>query len=279
VSVSIALPGTPGESVDWLDILRRDGVGAVRAGILEAMPFEQPLSETDGQSAALAPDVAADMDRVHEAAARLAAMPDAAREMRLKAEAALLGVGVRVLNREIQAVLSKHRQDKKKAEGGDREPAWQDDLILGVDGEPRAVLANALTAIRGANVWDGVLGFDDFAKQTVFRKPPPWHRGHWNGDREVSDRDIFLATEWVQHQGIACPSMIVGQAIETISQGYLFHPVREYLDNLVWDGTSRIDAWLSEHLGVVDNDYTQAVAAKMLIGSVARIFKPLRLPS
>ena len=37
--VDIALPGQPGESVDWLDVLRRDGADAVRAGIDGAVPF------------------------------------------------------------------------------------------------------------------------------------------------------------------------------------------------------------------------------------------------
>ncbi len=41
LEVAIALPGRPGESVDWLDVLRRDGVDAVRAGILAARPFAQ----------------------------------------------------------------------------------------------------------------------------------------------------------------------------------------------------------------------------------------------
>ena len=36
IAVSIALPGSPGEAVDWLDVLRRDGPDAVRAGILNA---------------------------------------------------------------------------------------------------------------------------------------------------------------------------------------------------------------------------------------------------
>jgi len=38
--VSVALPGEPGGSIDWLDVLRRDGVGAVRSGI-EAAPVEE----------------------------------------------------------------------------------------------------------------------------------------------------------------------------------------------------------------------------------------------
>ncbi|MCC2663875.1 MAG: helicase, superfamily, partial [Geminicoccaceae bacterium] len=37
--VRIALPGDPGEDVDWLDVLRRAGVDAVRAGVAAAQPF------------------------------------------------------------------------------------------------------------------------------------------------------------------------------------------------------------------------------------------------
>ena len=38
ISVAIALPGIPGEDVDWLDVLRRDGIEAVRSGILAGQP-------------------------------------------------------------------------------------------------------------------------------------------------------------------------------------------------------------------------------------------------
>ncbi len=45
VSVLIALPGEQGKSVDWLDVLRSDGVGAVRAGIEAAMAFRPTEAE------------------------------------------------------------------------------------------------------------------------------------------------------------------------------------------------------------------------------------------
>jgi hypothetical protein len=41
LEIAVALPGAPGESVDWLDVLRREGADAVRAGILAASPFAQ----------------------------------------------------------------------------------------------------------------------------------------------------------------------------------------------------------------------------------------------
>jgi phage/plasmid primase-like uncharacterized protein len=47
ISISIALPGASGESVDWLDILLRDGIDAVRAGIFAAIPFVPTKAELD----------------------------------------------------------------------------------------------------------------------------------------------------------------------------------------------------------------------------------------
>ena len=56
LQVDTALPGQPGESIDWLDILRRDGADAVRAGIAGAVPFaptpDELIQDDDPDSAA-----------------------------------------------------------------------------------------------------------------------------------------------------------------------------------------------------------------------------------
>lgn len=49
------------------------------------------------------------------------------------------------------------------------------------------------------------------------------------------------------------------------------HPVREYLESLEWDGTSRIETALP---GVTPNAYTRLVARKVLVAAVARVFEP-----
>jgi len=53
-----------------------------------------------------------------------------------------------------------------------------------------------------------------------------------------------------------------------------FHPVREYLDGLKWDGKKRIDTWLTDYAQVEDTPYTRAVGGLMLIAAVRRIRKP-----
>lgn len=53
-----------------------------------------------------------------------------------------------------------------------------------------------------------------------------------------------------------------------------FHPVRDYLDGLQWDGVPRVDGWLSAYGGADDNAYTRAVGALVLVAAVRRVRRP-----
>ena len=154
---------------------------------------------------------------------------------------------------------------------------WRDELILskgrrGEQGEPKPILANAMTALCAAPEWRGVLAFNEFSLRTVALKPAPWDGAatafQW------TDHEDRLAADWLQHAGILVSADVAGQAVQTVARERPFHPVREYLDFLKWDGRKRIDTWLSAYLGAEANDYTVAVGARWLISAVARIYKP-----
>ena len=53
-----------------------------------------------------------------------------------------------------------------------------------------------------------------------------------------------------------------------------FHPVREYLDRLRWDGCERLDTWLVHYGGAADSEYVRAVGALMLVAAVRRVRRP-----
>jgi predicted P-loop ATPase len=152
---------------------------------------------------------------------------------------------------------------------------WRKELLLNDEGEPRPVLANAITALRGAPEWQGVLWHDAFATTTVARKPPPWvGRSQAWPDTPWADRDDALVADWLQHQDIMVPMSVAGQAVEVVARDRIFHPVREYLDGLSWDGTPRLETWLLRYLGAADTAYHRAVGPRWLISAVARIYVP-----
>jgi predicted P-loop ATPase len=67
---------------------------------------------------------------------------------------------------------------------------------------------------------------------------------------------------------------MVHEAILTVALNMKYHPVKEYLENLKWDGNRRLDTWSSVYLMTDNTEFTRAVAAKWLISAVARVMVP-----
>lgn len=53
-----------------------------------------------------------------------------------------------------------------------------------------------------------------------------------------------------------------------------FHPIRDYLRSLEWDGIPRVDTILIDYLGARDNIYVREASRKVLTGAVARVMEP-----
>lgn len=144
-------------------------------------------------------------------------------------------------------------------------------MILTGDGKPKACLANAITALRYDPAWWGVLAFNEFSLYTVTKKPAPWQQSagvNW------TDYDDSRAADWLQHIGIMVSSKVAAEAAQTVAKENRFHPVRDYLQGITWDGQNRLDTWLSTYLGTDENPFTRAIGARWLISSVARIYRP-----
>lgn len=148
---------------------------------------------------------------------------------------------------------------------------WRALLVRNARGAIRPILANAVTALRHAPEWCGVLRWDEFHARIVTARPTPW--GGQPGE-VWTDQDDRLLTVWLQQAGISCPLEIAGQAAQTVASEHPFHPVRDYLRSLRWDGRPRLRQWLTTYLGAPANAYTEAVGQCFMVGAVARILKP-----
>jgi hypothetical protein len=62
--------------------------------------------------------------------------------------------------------------------------------------------------------------------------------------------------------------------VEEAARRNAFHPVLDYLNDLQWDGTRRLDKWLVTYCGAADTEYVKAVGAITLIAAVRRVRQP-----
>jgi predicted P-loop ATPase len=153
--------------------------------------------------------------------------------------------------------------------------SWRPKLILDGKKKPRPVLANAATALREAPEWKGVLGYDEFADQTMMLQPAPWieERQDWQR-RPWTDIDDIRATEWMQRNGIFIKDRDVAQAVQMVAAENTYNPPKDYLDGLSWVGESRLETLLPQIFGAEPTPYVVAALRCFLIGAVARVYEP-----
>ena len=173
------------------------------------------------------------------------------------------------------STMGRDADAKSNASKADRS-GWRAKLLFTETKPPRPkpLLANALVALRDAPEWAGVLAFDEFALVTMAMLPPPWLQrlnDEWT-PRPWTDTDDVLATEWLQRNEICVQD--VGRAAETVAREAAFHPIRDYLGGLRWDGTKRVEQFAETYLGARVTTYHRAVSRSLLISAVSRVFEP-----
>ena len=150
----------------------------------------------------------------------------------------------------------------------------QDQLLCTEGGQPKKLVANVATVIRYHAAFDGVLCWNEFALKTEMRKPAPWVDHAAFTPRAWETADDLKLTEWLQHGGVQVGVDICQQGVELMAQENKYHPVRDYLESITWDGVERLPFWLSDYCGADKTDYSMAVGRSWAISAVARIFRP-----
>ena len=165
---------------------------------------------------------------------------------------------------------------KKKLKSGNAskpEPAWMKMMLLNDFGSPHAHEENVIKALSNAPEWAGVIAYDEFALRIMILQPPPWNDGPFEM-RPWQDVDDTRVACWFQAHGINASVSIVNRAIDSVARSMGYHPVREYLDGLKWDGVPRIERWVIDYLGAEDTQINRVFSSRWMIGAVARIMNP-----
>ena len=137
----------------------------------------------------------------------------------------------------------------------------EDDFIRDANGK---VVAKSQENIkRAVKMLGHELSFNEFAGRLLVDGQPM-------EDREVNGMLTRIEIEY----HFQPPEAYFERIVKFLAWQNSFHPVKQYLDSLRWDGTPRIDTWLIVAAGVEDSEYARAVSSILLIAGVRRIRSP-----
>jgi predicted P-loop ATPase len=136
-------------------------------------------------------------------------------------------------------------------------------------GRIEATLPNLIDALRSPG-WTGTaFAIDSFREEVVVS---PHGRERW---RALRDHDPIRLREWLERRGFKpIGREVMRDALLRVAEDNRFDSAILWLNSLAWDGVPRLDTFLAEHFGCVDNDYTKAVSRYWWTGHAARVLDP-----
>jgi len=198
-------------------------------------------------------------DNPHEAAATVAtgvAALSAAERVRFLEECKQYGVKT-----EVQAAVKAAATEARRAE------TERMGMVAGSNGAPVANMENVRRIMTTSPEWRDTFMLNEFDNDLWAVRPQL---------RRVTDNDLRVITGKIQSGPF--PTIKIQTVLDGIIAAALentFHPVRDYLASLQWDGAARIGQLFIDYFpGDADPEYLRAAGRKFTIGAVARVMDP-----
>ena len=143
-------------------------------------------------------------------------------------------------------------------------------LITNLDGSiSKSSFTNYVLAVARDAYLNGRIQFNAFDGRITFTG------FYWNtGPHPARDADIANLRYFVDKLYSLNNKANLLEAVTKVACDNPFHPVREYLNRLRWDGVPRISELLPKYLGAERSEYTTAVTKLMMYGAIQRVMNP-----
>lgn len=150
--------------------------------------------------------------------------------------------------------------------------SWMEDLEMDRKGNYYATIDNLVLILENDQYLKGNLMYDQLEQRPVAKRNLPWRKVSFN-DRYLTDRDDANLEHYLE-KVYKITGTKLEKALAVIFEKHQFHPIRDYLNRLNWDGEHRVDTLMIHYMGTEDSEYTRAVTRKALVAAVARVFEP-----
>lgn len=144
----------------------------------------------------------------------------------------------------------------------------------GKQGKIKNTINNVVIILTNDENLKGCFGFNEFEQRETAVKRPPWDKNVHKYPRPLSDADDAELRLYLERVYDVTSKSQITDALTVVVRANSYHPVRDYLDAVTWDGRERLDTLFIDLFGADDSAYTRAVTRKAFAAAVARIYKP-----
>lgn len=147
---------------------------------------------------------------------------------------------------------------------------WKAELEYTKSGKLLCNIANILLILENDPALAGHIVHDLFTGMDSAKDGLPWNK---NANQWTDTDDANLRVWLEKHYDITGKEKIA-DALTAVLTRHSYHPIRDYLNGLTWDGVPRLDRIIIDYMGAEDSELNRAMSRKHFVAAVARVFNP-----
>ena len=124
-------------------------------------------------------------------------------------------------------------------------------------GRTRQTIRNCVTVLQNDPVLKKAIRRNELSGRIDIVKEVPWERR--NNSLTETDTDDYNLKMYLEENYEITSERVIKAAVDIVSNENKYHPIRDYLESLVWDGVSRIENLLPRFLGAEKEQFIQPV--------------------
>ncbi len=131
----------------------------------------------------------------------------------------------------------------------------RESLDLTDKGAIRNSIRNCLTVFQNDPYLQGAIRYNILTERIDIVKPLWWEKP----TATLNDTDFNYLMLYLEDKYGMTSEKKIEKAISIVADCNKYHPIRDYLNSLKWDGTERIRYALTRYLGAEDSEYTYKI--------------------
>ncbi|OQM74926.1 VapE domain-containing protein [Manganibacter manganicus] len=179
------------------------------------------------------------------------------------------------------------------------DPDWLHKLHRNEEGELKSSLPNIALIMDNDPRLAGLVAYNEFKQMVVLRGEPRiaskkresahdpvnlkgrlWkiedtlNGDNWTDSHDIAVRNLIETKTQMKGYGIKVTDRDLNGGVDLSAQRRAFHPVKEAIEAVTWDGKPRAETLFIDYLGCDNNNYYRQCALMTLVGAITRIYRP-----
>lgn len=148
-------------------------------------------------------------------------------------------------------------------------PVYPEGIRVNKQGVPLKTLSNTMLLLEQISGLH--FAFNELSMtEEITDEPAQWTRY----EKAVTDYDYLMLKAQLEQIDYSVSTDRIAEAVTMLTRKHPYHPIKQILEGLQWDGCDRFGDLFPIFLGAERSEYEKAVEKLIIMGAISRIYRP-----